>query len=190
MVNILLGQQGGYTKYPCFLCQWDSRANDQHWKKKDWAIRQELVVGEKNVIHEPLVNRDHIILPPLHIKLGLMKQFVQALNKDGACFSYICSAFPGLSNEKLKAGIFDGPQIRKLVKDENFVSHMTEFEAANWSTFVAVVKGFLGKTKVGNYQDLVEVMLKFFQALGARMSIKILYLLSHLDRFLNTLGPW
>ena len=24
MVNFLLGQQGGYTKYPCFPCLWDS----------------------------------------------------------------------------------------------------------------------------------------------------------------------
>ena len=34
MVNFLLGQQSGYTKYPCFLCLWYSRARDQHWKKK------------------------------------------------------------------------------------------------------------------------------------------------------------
>ena len=26
MVNFLLGQQTGYTKYPCFMCLWDSRA--------------------------------------------------------------------------------------------------------------------------------------------------------------------
>ena len=63
------------------------------------------------------MNRDRIILPPLHIKLGLMKQFVQALNKDGDCFNYIAKIFPGLSMEKLEAGIFDGPQIRKLMQD-------------------------------------------------------------------------
>ena len=28
MVNFLLGQQGGHIKYPCFLCYWDSRANE------------------------------------------------------------------------------------------------------------------------------------------------------------------
>ena len=55
-----------------------------------------------------------------HIKLGLMKQFVKALNKDSTCFSYLCSVYPVLSSEKLKAGIFDGPQIRKLIKDEDF----------------------------------------------------------------------
>ena len=30
MVNFLLGQQEGYTKYPCFLGYWDSRATSQH----------------------------------------------------------------------------------------------------------------------------------------------------------------
>ena len=188
MVNFLLGQQGGYTKNPCFLCLWDSRDNAQHWVKKDWPVREKLVVGEKNVINEPLVNRDPIILPPLHIKLSLMKQFVKALDRDGACFSYICSQFPSLSNEKLKAGIFDGPQIRKLIKDENFLSHMTEVEAAAWSSFTAVVKGFLGRKKVNNYQELVKVMLENFKALGTRMSIKIHYLFSHLDRFPENLG--
>ena len=36
-----------------------------------------------------------------------MKQFVKTLNKDGDCFQYICKSFLSLSNEKLKAGIFD-----------------------------------------------------------------------------------
>ena len=44
-----------------------------------------------------------------------MKQFVKALDKQGSCFEYIGHVFPGISTEKLKAGIFDGPQIRKLV---------------------------------------------------------------------------
>ena len=44
------------------------------------------MMGDKNVIDEPLVNRARIILPPLHIKLGLMKQFVKALDKHGSYF--------------------------------------------------------------------------------------------------------
>ena len=34
MVNFLLGQQGGHTKYPFFLCYWDSKANEEHWVRK------------------------------------------------------------------------------------------------------------------------------------------------------------
>ena len=51
-----------------------------------------MTVGEKNVIAEPLVDRSKIIFPPLHNKLGLVKQFVKALYKDGDFFKYICDA--------------------------------------------------------------------------------------------------
>ena len=34
MVNFVLGQQSGYTKFPCFLCLWDSRAREKHWTQK------------------------------------------------------------------------------------------------------------------------------------------------------------
>ena len=94
---------------PCFLCMWDSSGRD----KKDWPLREELVpCKERNVINDPLVNRDRIPFPPLHVKLGLIKQFTKALDKDGDCFTYLCHAFPGLTMEKLKAGIFDGTQIQ------------------------------------------------------------------------------
>jgi hypothetical protein len=43
-----------------------------------------------------------------------MKQCVKALNKDGPGIEYIVHKLPGLTMEKLKAGIFDGPQNRQL----------------------------------------------------------------------------
>ena len=66
-----------------------------------------------------MVAAEKIILPLLDIKLGLMKQYVKALDIIRECFKYILHAFPGLS------GIFNGPQIRQLLKDANFVSLMT-----------------------------------------------------------------
>ena len=66
-----------------------------------------------HIINQPLVSQDRIILPPLHIKLGLMKQFVKALDKDRACFANLSKAFSGISSEKLKVGIFDDPQTNK-----------------------------------------------------------------------------
>ena len=108
--------------------------------------------------------------------------------EDGACFQYICKAFPGLSMEKLKAGIVDGPQIRQLIKDENFQYSMNEVESAAWSAFVEVVKGFLGNHKVENYKEIVSNMLERFRTLGINMSIKVHFLHSHLDRFPENLG--
>jgi hypothetical protein len=55
MVNFLLGQQSGCTKYPCFLCLWDGRTKHEQWARKDWLPREYMVVGGKNVINEPLV---------------------------------------------------------------------------------------------------------------------------------------
>ena len=43
MANFLLGQQSGFTKYPCFLCTWDSRGRAQHYMKKDWPLGEKLV---------------------------------------------------------------------------------------------------------------------------------------------------
>ena len=145
-------------------------------------------MGDKNIINEPLVSRDRLILPPLHIKLGLMKDLVKALDKHGDCFNYIVKKFPGLSMEKMKAGIFDGPQIRKLIQDQAFTSNMTAVESAAWCSYVSVVREFLGNTKASNYRYLVNVMLRSFQALGSRMSIKLHYLFSHLHYFPENLG--
>ena len=188
MVNFLLGQHGGSTKYPCFLCYWDSRASIQHLVKKDWTAREDLAVGDKNIINEPLVSQDSIILPPLHIKLGLMKQFVKALDKHGDCFNYFVKKFPGLSMEKMKAGIIDEPQFRKLILDQAFTSLMTAVESAAWCSYVSVVQEFLGNTKASNYRYLVDVMLRNFQDLSSRMSIKLHYLFSHLDYFPENFG--
>ena len=34
VVGLVLGFQGEYTKYPCFLCLWDSQVDDQHYQTK------------------------------------------------------------------------------------------------------------------------------------------------------------
>ena len=47
MVNFLIGQQGGYTKYPCFLCLWDCRVRDKLWTEKIWLVRTSMTIGRK-----------------------------------------------------------------------------------------------------------------------------------------------
>ena len=91
--------------------------------------------------------------------------------------------FPGLSIEKLKASIFDGPQIRKLISDPNFTKNITEVELSAWSSFVSLVKNFLGNHKALNSVELIENMFTKYQEMGANMSIIVHFLHSHLDRF-------
>lgn len=188
VISMLLGQQGGYTKYPCFLCEWDSRDGGQHWTKKDWPPRTELVPGSKNMVRENLVPREKVLLPPLHIKLGMMKQFTKALNKEGEGFKYLQQIFPTLSEAKLKEGIFVGPDIRKLMKDTKFDEKLSEIELEAWKSFKEVVRNFLGNHKSPNYEDIVKKMIENFGKMGCSMSIKLHFLNSHLDYFPDNLG--
>jgi len=77
------------------------------------------------------------------------------LDSDGECFQHMVSAFPKLSFDKIKAGVFDGPQVRILARDEEFVNKMNEKQKAAWLSFVAVTRNFLGKKKADNYHVLV-----------------------------------
>jgi len=79
--------QAGYTKYFCFLCEWDIRARGTHSFRKHWPHRQSLTPGMKNVIHKPLIMPIKVLPPPLPVKLGLMKDFVKALDVKGPAFT-------------------------------------------------------------------------------------------------------
>ena len=149
-VSQILGIQGGYTKYPCFLCLWDSRADDKHYTQNEWLSRKTLQPDSHNVVADPLVKPHQILLPSLHIKLGLMKNFVKAINKKSPAFAFIKQTFPQVTDAKLNAGFFDGPRIRTLMKDGHFNGVMNEPERNTWQAFKSVVSNFLGKKKVQN----------------------------------------
>lgn len=188
VVAILLGLQGGFTKYCCFLCLWDSRDTKNHYKVKDWPKRTDFVCGKSNVKYEPLIPQENVILPPLHIKLGLMKNFVKAMDQNGKGFLYLKSVFSNLSDAKLKEGIFVGPQIRKLMKNNEFDKNLTKKELAAWLSLKEVIRGVLSNHKAENAEFLVKDLLKKYQTMGCRMSLKIHFLHSHFDFFPPNLG--
>jgi hypothetical protein len=105
-----------------------------------------LTPDNKNVRHLPLVNPENVYLPPLHIKVGLMKNFVKGIDQNGAGFAYLKETFPRISDAKTKEGIFVGPQIRELMQDAKFEEQLTQVEKVAWS-FKNVTKHFLGNIK-------------------------------------------
>jgi len=115
VVALLLGMQLRYTKYCCLLCKWDSRDKKNHYVNKLWPKRTSLTSGEKNVVYPPLVPPEKNFLPPLHINLGLMKNFVKGMDKTGRGFEYGRNKFPNVSDAKIKDGIFRETQIRELM---------------------------------------------------------------------------
>ena len=68
---------------------------------------------------EPLVRQTKVLLPPLHIKLGLIKQFGKALCVTSEAFKEISAIFPKLLADKIRNGIFTGPQVRKMLLSES-----------------------------------------------------------------------
>ena len=137
---------------------------------KKWPARKEFVPGRFNVQHVPLVDPQKIYLPPLHIKLGLLKNFVKATYSTGNGILYLRQKFPSKSEAKVKAGVFLGLESRKLMGDKKFDANLNSKEKAGWDQFCLTVKIFLGNYKSPNYVQMVTKFLQAYQELGARMS--------------------
>jgi hypothetical protein len=89
VIALLLGLQQGFTKYCCFICEWDSRTRSLHYSRKYWPVRKSLEPGIMNVENHPLMELSKILLPSLHLKLGLVKNFVKGMNQGEAAFTYL-----------------------------------------------------------------------------------------------------
>ncbi|GBM56410.1 hypothetical protein AVEN_89199-1 [Araneus ventricosus] len=73
--------------------------------------------------------------------------------------------------EKLKKGVFVGPDIRKMMKDDNFESKMETNERKAWKSF-KVITSFLGNKKDPNYKSIVEEMIKNFKIRSGTLAFR------------------
>ena len=90
---------------------------------------------EKNIFNLHLVLPEKILLPRLHIKLGLKKNFLKGVDKTGRGFEYFRNKFPNVSDAKIKESILIGPQIRELMQDKEFYEDLNENERNSWLPF-------------------------------------------------------
>jgi hypothetical protein len=84
-----------------------------------------------------------VYLPLLRIKLGGIKNFVKALDKNSTGFMYLKNMFSMMSDDKIKVEIFVGPQINKLIQDIKFEDQLSEVEEEAWKSFKTVSITFL-----------------------------------------------
>ena len=87
-------------------------------------------------------------MPRLHIKLGPMKNFVKAMDRNGTAFLYLQQKFLLLSDAKIREGVFTGPDIRSLLRDEVSERIITGDEQRARHAFREVVTGFLGNRRI------------------------------------------
>jgi len=83
------------------LSFWDTRAKVDHythqWKKRTSGVKDPAL----DMIAEPLINDiNNILLPPLHIKLGVTKKFIEKVAKNNEdVFKCLKCIFPKLSDQ-------------------------------------------------------------------------------------------
>lgn len=107
LANILCGVKRGFPKYFCFKCNWNTRQKVDHYTYDGWT-------GENPEMTDKVIeNVDKILLPPLHIKLGIVQKFIEttlkAKDDDGkmknvAVFDCLKTIFKKLSEAKILGG--------------------------------------------------------------------------------------
>ena len=119
-------------------------------------MRESSVPGENCVRNQLLVDEDKILLPPLHIKFGSMKNLVKDTNKPGKCFEYLREKFPKISDAELKRNMFIGPKIPEIINDDLLEHALMETEKSEWPTFKAACLNFLGNVKTEKYKEILR----------------------------------
>ena len=98
VTGMLVGMQGGFTKFCFYLCLWDSRCRAESYVKHDREPRKTYEQGKDSVQHIPM----KIFRPPRHTKPGLIKCLVKAMAKTNSKeFQYLSKNFPNISTGEL-----------------------------------------------------------------------------------------
>ncbi|GFO42365.1 hypothetical protein PoB_006887000 [Plakobranchus ocellatus] len=110
MENFLSGRKGGYTKFPTLSAS-GTEQTDTGFRRIDQSRTWKS------------------FFPLLHVTLGFRKHIVGISDTNGDRCKHLCKAFAWLTWDGL---VFDGPQIRRLNKDQAFTHSITEIEKYLW----------------------------------------------------------
>jgi hypothetical protein len=105
------------------------------------------------------------------------------LHPNYAALHHIRKIFPNFSKAEVKGGTFTGPQIRVMLAPRHREQTMAVVERNTREAFRMVVTYFLGSIKCENCEEIMESVIKHYEVLGCRMSVKLHYLHSHLEFF-------
>jgi hypothetical protein len=103
-------------------------------------------------------------------------------------FQYLVKKSRRVSTTKLKEEIFVGAQIREVLKDDDFEKSLGALELKAWQAFKWLCENYLDNNKSPAYREEVQNLLTAYKDMECRMSLKIHFLDSHLDFFLENLG--
>ena len=110
------------------------------------------------------------------------------MDREGSGFAFLQEKFPRISMKKLKVGIYDGPQIRELMKDPMFDEALSKVELSAWQSLKLIATNFRENRRSAEYEKEIEEPQESFRPLGAQMSVKLNFLQSQLDYFPKNCG--
>lgn len=102
----------------------------------------------------------------------------------------LCRMFSYKTRAKTEGGIFNGPEVNRILDDPVFRSAVPEKFQKLLDAFKAVSHGFLGSKKDPNFKKLVARLITCFRDVDANMSVKMHFLYNHLDEFADNLGDY
>lgn len=202
LAALMVGRSGGRPTYPCHLCKWNSlrpKLSDFYNKSeknvsKIMRTSYSKYTGTKgtskenfNIDNDALVSPDKILMPPLHIRLGMWQVLFQRLSDKP--LKYIQKKFP----KKKRSDIFNGPEILKLCRDPEFFRSLTgENEIRAFNAFNDVSTYVLSSKVHSNLtnQELVDKLFDAYKQLGCTLTYKMHLLRSHLELFPPNIDDW
>ena len=100
------------------------------------------------------------------MKLSLMKQFIIIANQRWLFQVCHFSFSLPFSQKEMKDRMFDGSQIRLLIKDKHFIRTMSKDEKNARLSFKDLFKKWLGNTRAMNYYGIVQKLLESYKIHG------------------------
>lgn len=91
---------------------------------------------------------------------------------------------------KIDAGVFNGPELRKWLKDTEFENCLSDRFKRALRALRCLVDGFFGKHKHPNYREFVKEFIRSYEAICANMTVKLHFLHKHIDDFPENLGDF
>ncbi|PNF22015.1 hypothetical protein B7P43_G17540 [Cryptotermes secundus] len=148
VIALQLSMQLDYTDFCCFLSEWEGRARSNHSAVTEWP-------HENNTANDPLADIQKIY-SYLHIKLGLMKNSMEAMSRNGEDFRHLARKFHRVSDAKIKEGTFVGPQIKWVVNDKNSDKVLEGAKKRGWKAFILVVDNFMRRQSAKLAAQMLE----------------------------------
>ena len=88
----------------------------------------------------------------------------------------------------MKEGVFIGPQIKELLKDNHFLITLDEIELKGRESFKWFCENFLANKRSLEFRNGMKCLLDSCAGMGCRMLLKVHFLDLHLKVFVENLG--